>query len=179
MKKAFSLALFVAAFIISGCTQKVQTVTPPSTVTPVSSPNTGGYDNTVSNPLDSNVIIEETVITNGSASEINSQLQSIYFDFDKFSVKSSMRDRMDNNVNVLMGVSNIVKVSGNCDEWGSDEYNYALGLKRARSVKSELVNASIDASRVKLISYGESSPVCTQKTKACWSKNRRADVKVK
>ena len=67
-----------------------------------------------------------------------------------------------------------VKVSGNTDEWGTDEYNYALGLKRANSVKDVLVANGVVAN-VSLVSLGESSPVCTEKTKDCWSKNRRVE----
>ena len=71
-----------------------------------------------------------------------------------------------------------IKVEGNCDEWGTDEYNYALGLKRAKSAKDALVRNGVSADRIAVVSFGESNPVCTDKTKACDAQNRRADFKV-
>ena len=71
-----------------------------------------------------------------------------------------------------------IKLEGNCDEWGTDEYNYALGLKRAKSVKDTLVAHGVSESNLKLISYGESNPTCTEKNEACWSKNRRVEFKI-
>ena len=71
-----------------------------------------------------------------------------------------------------------VKLEGNCDEWGSDEYNFALGLKRAQAVKTELVNEGVDAKRISMVSLGKSTPVCAEKTKECWAKNRRVDFKL-
>ena len=71
-----------------------------------------------------------------------------------------------------------VKVEGNCDEWGTDEYNYALGLKRAKAAKDALVKQGVAADRITVVSYGESNPVCTDKTKACDAQNRRAEFKV-
>ena len=71
-----------------------------------------------------------------------------------------------------------LKLEGNCDEWGSDEYNFALGLKRANAVKDELLNNGVASERITLVSYGSSNPVCTEKTQECWSKNRRVDFKL-
>ena len=72
----------------------------------------------------------------------------------------------------------IIKIEGNCDEWGTDEYNYALGLKRAKSVKEALRANGVHGKKMKLISYGESNPVCTEHNKECWAKNRRVEFKV-
>lgn len=107
--------------------------------------------------------------------------QSIYFDFDKFDIKEDMKDDIDANAGLFNGAqekSLSVKVEGNCDEWGTDEYNFALGLKRAKSVKDALVNKGVDVGRFVIISYGESNPVCKEKTNDCWSQNRRVDFKL-
>ena len=68
-----------------------------------------------------------------------------------------------------------IRVEGNTDEWGNDEYNFALALKRASSARDALVSNGVPAETVKLVSYGESKPVCSEKTKECWQKNRRVD----
>ena len=81
------------------------------------------------------------------------------------------------NASKLNGLEGSVKVEGNCDEWGTDEYNYALGLKRAKVVKDALIADGISESKISVVSFGESNPVCADKTKECWSKNRRAEYK--
>jgi peptidoglycan-associated lipoprotein len=100
---------------------------------------------------------------------------AVYFDFDKYNIK-------DSEVSVVENVSNLLKdsqgnwtlrVEGNCDEWGTDEYNYALGLKRAKSVKTALSDLGVDSNKLTIISYGETNPVCTSHKKDCWAKNRR------
>jgi peptidoglycan-associated lipoprotein len=70
------------------------------------------------------------------------------------------------NVKILIG--------GYCDERGSNEYNLALGQNRADAAKKALVNAGMDASRIRVISYGKEKPFCTESTEACWQQNRRA-----
>jgi peptidoglycan-associated lipoprotein len=67
-----------------------------------------------------------------------------------------------------------VTIEGHCDERGTNEYNLALGDRRADSAKSYLVDLGIAASRLTTVSYGEERPVCSQQNEECWSKNRRA-----
>jgi len=109
---------------------------------------------------------------------LESKMSSIYFDFDKFNVKSSMNDKVSADATLVNNDAKNynVKLEGNCDEWGSDEYNFALGLKRANAVKKSLVAEGVDASRISMVSYGESNPICNDKTQDCWSKNRRVDL---
>ena len=127
---------------------------------------------------------ENSVINSGtndlSMTDIEKQLTSVYFDFDKFNINADMQDKISNGATVANAAASAysVKLEGNCDEWGSDEYNFALGLKRANAVKKGLVAEGVDASRIAMVSYGESNPVCSDKTKDCWSKNRRVDFKL-
>ncbi len=113
--------------------------------------------------------------------ELEGKLQSVYFAFDKFDIQSSEKAKIDGNAKLVTdekAKALTVKIEGNCDEWGTDEYNYALGLKRAASTRDALISQGVDKERMLLVSYGESKPVCSEKNAACWSKNRRADFKL-
>ncbi|MCK4502787.1 MAG: OmpA family protein, partial [Desulfuromonadales bacterium] len=72
-----------------------------------------------------------------------------------------------------------VLIEGHCDERGSDEYNLALGEKRALATKNYLVSLGVAADRMNVISYGEEMPIDSAQTKEAWAKNRRANFKVK
>ncbi len=108
------------------------------------------------------------------------KMEVIYFDFDKFIIREDMQQNVKTNSDLANGAASsyTIKLEGNCDEWGSDEYNYALGLKRAEATKKDAVLNGVDASRITMVSYGESNPVCSEKTKDCWSKNRRVNFKL-
>lgn len=116
---------------------------------------------------------------NGNYYMINGQkvlIEHVYFAFDKYNLTTENKEKATNNASKLspLKADTTVKVFGNTDEWGSDEYNYALGLKRANSVKDVLVSNGVSAN-ISLVSLGESNPVCTEKTKDCWAKNRRVE----
>jgi len=71
-----------------------------------------------------------------------------------------------------------IKIEGNCDEFGTDEYNYALGLKRAKSVRDSMTSQGINTSNMVMVSFGESNPTCTNSTDSCYGKNRRVDLRL-
>jgi len=112
--------------------------------------------------------------------QIQSKFLTVYFDFDKFNIRADQQEKIQTDAEIAKSAPAELKIKleGNCDEWGSDEYNFALGLKRAKSVKEALVAEGVDAGRISMVSYGESNPVCTEHTKECWAKNRRVDFKV-
>ncbi len=101
------------------------------------------------------------------------KLSSIYFDFDKYTIRDDMRLVLKTN-SVLVH-NRTIKLEGDCDEFGSDEYNDALGLKRAKSVKDALIELGIRADSINIISLGKHNPVCSEAIRSCWSKNRRVD----
>lgn len=113
--------------------------------------------------------------------KVQNSVGVVYFDYDKFNIKSDMASVIMNNAKLLNqdGAKNFkVKVEGNCDEWGTGEYNDALGQKRADAVKKALVKGGVSADRIETVTYGKTNPVCMEKTQACDAKNRRAELKL-
>jgi peptidoglycan-associated lipoprotein len=107
-------------------------------------------------------------------------LKEVFFDFDKYDIRSEDAKTLDANAAWLKSnADNLVLIEGHCDERGTNEYNLALGERRAKSTMNYLVSQGIQANRITIISYGEERPVCTEKTEACWAKNRRAAFLVK
>ena len=111
---------------------------------------------------------------------IEKDLQTVYFDFDKFNIREDMKDRVSTDAKIVKNEASkyMIKLEGNCDEWGSDEYNFALGLRRSNTIKKALVAEGVDESRITMVSFGESNPVCNNKTRECWAKNRRVEFKL-
>ncbi|AFI06454.1 outer membrane protein Omp18 [Helicobacter cetorum] len=103
---------------------------------------------------------------------------SIYFDFDKYEVKEDEQDVLDESIQKAKENHMQVLLEGNTDEFGSSEYNQALGVKRALSVKNAMVVKGLEKEMVKTISFGETKPKCTQKSKECYQENRRVDIKL-
>ena len=174
MKKLGVYSLLVAAMLFStGCSEKNADMNVDNGAQ--ESANTNTDSSNLSNAGFS--ALEKAA--NGNYYMINGQkvlIEHVYFAFDKYNLTSENKEKATSNASKLSALTadTTVTVSGNTDEWGSDEYNYALGLKRANSVKDVLVANGVVAN-VSLVSLGESSPVCTEKTKACWSKNRRVE----
>lgn len=110
----------------------------------------------------------------------NANLKDIFFDFDKYDIKPEAARILDANAAWLKAnPRNLVLIEGHCDERGTAEYNLALGERRAKSTMNYLVGQGVPASTITVISYGKERPVCTEKTEACWAKNRRAHHLVK
>jgi peptidoglycan-associated lipoprotein len=103
-------------------------------------------------------------------------LQTVYFDFDQFSLSGAAREALRRNAEILQSHSDIlVEIQGNCDDRGSEEYNLALGERRARSAKDYLVNSGISRGRISTVSFGESNPASMGQTERVWQLNRRDD----
>lgn len=176
MKKVVVSSVLMALLVLSGCgdkepqveatdsaTQEVQKVATESVA-----------------PARTQVATDSAESTSQMIARLEKELKAIYFDFDKFNIRTDMQANLSADASVVNAQAKnfFVKLEGNCDEWGSDEYNFALGLKRAEAVKKALTAEGVDASRISMVSFGESSPVCTDKTKECWAKNRRVEFKL-
>ncbi len=103
-------------------------------------------------------------------------LLAVFFDFDSFRIRDDMWDRIKKNVIYLLNHPSVkVQLQGNCDERGTNEYNMALGAKRALEVKKVLIKLGVSPNRISTISFGEERPLCKESTEQCWAINRRVD----
>ena len=110
----------------------------------------------------------------------NPNLRDVLFDFDKYDIRPEDAKTLDANAGWLKSNPNqLVLIEGHCDERGTNEYNLALGERRAKATMNYLVSQGIQANRITIISYGEERPVCTEKTESCYAKNRHAHFLVK
>lgn len=177
MRTLFLTSAFAAVLLLTGCTSTKPTVD----------------DSTKAEQAEEINIVDESSAQSGngvksydlsdmSMEAIESKLTPIYFAFDQYKLAEDDIEVLRANAEIANGTEKAkkysIKLEGNCDEWGSDEYNFALGLKRAKAVKDELINDGVDAERITMMSNGSSNPVCTEKTQECWSKNRRVDFKL-
>jgi len=103
-------------------------------------------------------------------------LLPIYFDFDKSNVREDQRARIEKNAAFLKENMDVrIRIEGNCDERGTNEYNMALGERRALNAKKYLINLGIHEDRMHTISYGEEKPLLHGHDEYSWAQNRRDD----
>lgn len=103
-------------------------------------------------------------------------VKDIFFDFDRYEVRPDETQTAESDAAFLAKHPNInLLIEGHCDDRGSDEYNLGLGGNRASSVRDRLIQLGVDASRIRVISFGKEKPFCaTAEDESCWSQNRRA-----
>jgi len=102
-------------------------------------------------------------------------LGDVYFDFDRADLTEQARARLARNAEFLRSHPEFqLSLEGHCDERGTNEYNLALGERRAAAAKDYMVSLGVAAARLRTISYGEERPQCTASDESCWSLNRRA-----
>lgn len=107
------------------------------------------------------------------------EAEGIYFDYDKSEIKAEAKGILEKKAAWLRAnPSYKAKIEGNCDDRGTNEYNLALGDRRAKAAQKYLNALGISMDRMSTISYGEEKPTCTEKNEKCWSKNRRDDFKL-
>jgi peptidoglycan-associated lipoprotein len=111
--------------------------------------------------------------------DLLAKLQDIYFDYDKHAIRADAETTLQANAVALREILKQypgykLKIEGFCDERGSDEYNLALGDRRAKNAQDFLVRLGLPADQLETVSYGKEKPVCTEHNEDCWKKNRRA-----
>jgi peptidoglycan-associated lipoprotein len=124
------------------------------------------------------VVKEEVVVAPPKTPDVVMQ-EDIYFDFDKSTLTPAAQDNLMQKAEWLReNPDRTATIQGHCDDRGTNEYNLALGDRRAESAKAFLVDLGIDASRLTTISYGEERPVDPRNNEEAWAKNRRDHVEV-
>ena len=168
-KKIGFYALLAAALLFTGCSQKQVEPEKEEVKQEVAQPQP--------EPVDQMVTTTEEEVTDEMI--INS-VKTVHFGFDKYNLTETTRSTVTNNSSALANLrDNGIKLEGNCDAYGSDEYNFALGLKRAKAVKDALVADGIAADKIATVSFGESNPVCAADlSEECRAQNRRVDFKL-
>jgi len=181
-------ALLVAVVVLSGCAKR------PATTQAAAPAPTGSASTTAATPPAAPAPVQSDTPTAATTTPAPSstarpavqdfaavpELVDVFFDFDKYDIRPGDAKTLDANANWLKSNSNhLVLIEGHCDERGTNEYNLALGERRAKSTMNYLVSQGVQANRITIISYGEERPQCTEHNEACWAKNRRAHFLVK
>ena len=111
--------------------------------------------------------------THGRSSVV---LRPIYFDFDQAGINSEMAPILSTNATYMKETPNtVIVIEGNCDERGTNEYNLALGERRAINTREYLIDLGVSPTRIRTVSYGEERPLFTGQNEMDWSQNRRVD----
>ena len=192
MKRISVYAVLLAVFLLVGCSQKEVEISSGGNDTVKSDIQASKSEANLNNIDEPQVkhevigVINDMLVSsqeNGHFYIINGKkvfIENIYFPFDKYSLDETMQNTSQNNAFKLSKIeaTTRIKIEGHTDEWGSGEYNQALGVKRAKSVRSNLMSEGISGDLIDLVSFGESDPFCTQKTSSCYKKNRRVEHKL-
>lgn len=107
-----------------------------------------------------------------------SQFSPVYFGFDSVDISSNENGNLDQVANFLKSNSNTLIVAGFTDERGTEEYNRALGERRAQAVRNYLISAGADGNKIQTVSFGEEMPASNGSGEDAWAKNRRAEIGV-
>jgi peptidoglycan-associated lipoprotein len=103
----------------------------------------------------------------------------IYFNFNEYNLRDDARPILDGQANWLQRYGEVrVRIEGNCDDRGTEEYNFALGARRAQAVKDYLVSHGVSAGRIETVSYGKEHPIALGQTEEDYGKNRNAHTDI-
>jgi peptidoglycan-associated lipoprotein len=165
-----SLCMVLVATAMSGCKSKKQEIDPGFTDTGTTGSTT--YTDTGTGDGLPDVDLSRLLFDSGS----QYGLQTVYFDFDSSSLRPDAMQTLRDNAEKIRQVPNVmIQLAGHCDERGTQEYNLALGERRALSVREYLIQLGVPANRIVTISYGKEFPAVEGSNEAAYSMNRRVE----
>jgi len=181
MKNFVVVFLFLfTAFLLSSCSSKTETASQGSNI-PVEQVQKEETQKGSGSEIQEGVIGSEGILEPGGVNAISEGRTSapflpVYFDFDRYTIKPDMQERMEKNAQVMLDHPEIkIEIQGNCDERGTNEYNLALGEKRAKAAKDYLVMLGVSPERISVVSLGEERPLALGHNETAWAQNRRDD----
>lgn len=169
-----------AMIVVTGC-QKDDPVTPDETIEVVQEPPPPPVEVAPPPPPAPADPVEKPWFEDKDLRTLNDEAirrgfqPNVHFALDSAELNEDAREKLEQNARFLRENPSLrVNIEGHCDERGTNEYNLALGEKRASSAMSFVASLGVEASRMRTISYGEERPVCTESDESCWWRNRRA-----
>ena len=161
------VAFALAGVLAAGCGSSGRTTPQPTRPTTPTTSNQGGFTG-------------ETVTETVSEPRSTAELATIYFDYDRSDVRDDARRVLRTNAQTIQNKDawDTITLEGHCDERGSEEYNLALGERRATAAKRYLVDLGVPSSKVVTVSFGESSPAVQGHDESAWHWNRRVEFRV-
>ena len=175
--RATTVSAIVLTTVVVGCARR------PSVMPMAAAPSGPSSERAAAVPRSSeSIIVEERrrdVVVGERPVTDNANVSPIYFDFDRYDVRPGDAKTLQSDAAWLKTNDMLILIEGQGDERGTDEYNLALGDRRARATMTYLAALGIAADRISTVSYGKERPLCTEHSEACWAINRRAHIVVK
>jgi peptidoglycan-associated lipoprotein len=184
------LAVAAVILLMTACTKKQAAVAPPP---PPTAPAPTAAARPAPAPAPARPVVAErpavaavtprvpNAATRARIDELLARIEDAYFDYDKATLRPDAMNALQADSTELRDILKDfpdykLTVEGHCDERGSEEYNVALGDKRAAAAKDYLVQVGIPSAQLNVVSYGKERPVCTDHDEACWQRNRRIHI---
>jgi peptidoglycan-associated lipoprotein len=165
LTRAAGIVLVVIALAIGGCSSKQKKAGEGA-----GGPGSGGINDNGVGGTDSSL----KKYASGTMGGPNGPLSDIHFGYNDATIQPQDNEVLKSNADYLSkNATTRVQIEGHCDDRGSEEYNIALGARRAQAAKDYLSTLGIAADRMSTISYGKELPLCSEETEDCWAQNRR------
>jgi peptidoglycan-associated lipoprotein len=184
-----AVVLVLSGVLVAGCAKQPATLAAsapaPTGSTAISSTKSGGDAASTVRPAaarsgSSSGATASTVRPEPKDFRAIADLLDVHFDFDRYDIRPDATKTLESNARLLRArTGSLILIEGHCDERGTNEYNLALGERRAQAARNALVAHGVETSRISIVSYGEDRPQCRDHSEACWAKNRRARFLVK
>lgn len=183
--RVFALSVLALA-AISACKKKPETVPTPATTTPEPTcdqrcrDSIAAFEKRRADSIAAAAAAAEAAARERALAATRATLAAaVYFEYDSDELSGDARSTLDAKLPILRANPGLrLRIAGNTDERGSDEYNLALGQRRAAAVKRYLTDQGIDGDRMDIISYGEERPAVTESNEEAWRMNRRAEFEI-